>query len=99
MHSVDRRNWQDWSGRWARRTQFMRQLKMILEELDIGYTMPVQPVLLPSSGPPPTSIPQSPVGSYQGSMNADLGNAGGFQAGDMSRAPGRSFQSGVSSFG
>jgi len=42
-----RPNWQDWGGRWARRTQFMRNLKAILEELDIKYTMPVQPVLLP----------------------------------------------------
>ncbi|KAI5120357.1 hypothetical protein M0805_006880 [Coniferiporia weirii] len=42
-----RPNWQDWGGRWARRTQFMRNLKTVLEELDISYTLPVQPVLLP----------------------------------------------------
>ncbi|KAF9457510.1 Mechanosensitive ion channel-domain-containing protein [Collybia nuda] len=42
-----RPNWQDWGGRWARRTTFMRNLKQILEDLDVQYTMPVQPVLLP----------------------------------------------------
>ncbi|KAH7931249.1 hypothetical protein BV22DRAFT_1027481 [Leucogyrophana mollusca] len=49
-----RPNWQDWGGRWARRTAFMRHLKTILEELDLKYTMPVQPVLMPN-GPRPTS--------------------------------------------
>lgn len=44
-----RPNWQDWGGRWERRTTFMRNLKMILEELDVRYTMPIQPVLLPRS--------------------------------------------------
>ncbi|KAF9269000.1 hypothetical protein L218DRAFT_916497 [Marasmius fiardii PR-910] len=42
-----RPNWQDWGGRWARRTAFMRNLKTILEDLDVRYTMPVQPVLMP----------------------------------------------------
>lgn len=46
---LDRPNWQDWGGRWTRRTAFMRHLKTVLEELDIRYTMPVQPVLLPTS--------------------------------------------------
>jgi hypothetical protein len=46
---LDRPNWQDWGGRWTRRTAFMRHLKTVLEELDIHYTKPVQPVLLPSS--------------------------------------------------
>ncbi|KAF5351557.1 hypothetical protein D9758_007169 [Tetrapyrgos nigripes] len=44
-----RPNWQDWGGRWTRRTQFMRNLKTILEDLDVKYTMPVQPVILPPS--------------------------------------------------
>ncbi|KAG8218629.1 Mechanosensitive ion channel-domain-containing protein [Butyriboletus roseoflavus] len=43
-----RSNWQDWGGRWARRNAFMRHLKTILEELDLRYTLPIQPVLLPS---------------------------------------------------
>ena len=42
-----RPNWQDWGGRWGRRTKFMRHLKTSLEELDVKYTMPTQPVLLP----------------------------------------------------
>ncbi|KAK2465625.1 hypothetical protein APHAL10511_002169 [Amanita phalloides] len=44
-----RSNWQDWGGRWERRTAFMRNLKVVLEELDVRYTMPIQPVLLPRS--------------------------------------------------
>jgi len=43
-----RQNWQDWGGRWTRRNAFMKHLKAILEELDLKYTMPTQPVLLPS---------------------------------------------------
>ena len=46
-----RPNWQDWGGRWQRRTAFMRFLKLTLEELDLRYTKPVQPVLMPN--PPP----------------------------------------------
>lgn len=78
----------------------MRHLKTILEELDIGYTMPVQPVLLPASDPARTRSPlqSPPSGVYQPSAGADLGNAGGFQASEMSVAPGRSFQGGIPSF-
>ncbi|CAL1714828.1 unnamed protein product [Somion occarium] len=47
-----RPNWQDWGGRWQRRTAFMRNLKSVLEELDVKYTMPIQPVLLPRNLPP-----------------------------------------------
>ncbi|KIL00586.1 hypothetical protein PAXRUDRAFT_821485 [Paxillus rubicundulus Ve08.2h10] len=43
-----RSNWQDWGGRWARRTAFMRHLKTILEDLDMEYTLPIQPVLIDS---------------------------------------------------
>ncbi|KAF8556998.1 hypothetical protein OG21DRAFT_428682 [Imleria badia] len=43
-----RSNWQDWGGRWARRNAFMRHLKTVLEELDLRYTLPIQPVLLPN---------------------------------------------------
>ncbi|KAJ7188741.1 Mechanosensitive ion channel-domain-containing protein [Mycena filopes] len=59
-----RANWQDWGGRWARRTAFMRNLKTVLEELDLRYSLPVQPILLPQ-GPPPGG-------------NLSLGNAGAF---------------------
>jgi len=47
----DRPNWQDWGGRWTRRNEFMRYLKTVLEELDIGYSMPIQPVVLPPGQP------------------------------------------------
>ena len=47
---TDRPNWQDWGGRWTRRTAFMRYLKTVLEDLDIRYTMPIQPVILPQDG-------------------------------------------------
>lgn len=42
-----RPNWQDWGGRWGRRTEFMRHLKTVLEDLDIRYMLPMQPVLIP----------------------------------------------------
>lgn len=57
-------NWQDWGGRWARRTAFMRHLKTVLEELDIRYTMPVQPVLMPNPPYPTSADLRSP---YSGS--------------------------------
>jgi len=41
-------NWQDWGARWARRNAFMRNLKTVLEELEVGYSMPVQPVFMQS---------------------------------------------------
>ncbi|KIJ70095.1 hypothetical protein HYDPIDRAFT_172003 [Hydnomerulius pinastri MD-312] len=51
-----RPNWQDWGGRWARRTAFMRHLKTILEDLDMKYTLPIQPVLLPKDTRPSTAF-------------------------------------------
>ncbi|KAI0272641.1 hypothetical protein BC834DRAFT_840866 [Gloeopeniophorella convolvens] len=99
-----RPNWQDWGGRWVRRTAFMRYLKTVLEELDIRYTMPVQPVLLPRTpvpGSPSLSMrmPNSPTGSTR-SRREDLGNAGSFQGSEfMLRAPPNSnLRPGVSSF-
>ncbi|KAL4264922.1 EF-hand domain-containing protein [Pleurotus pulmonarius] len=86
-----RPNWQDWGGRWARRTAFMRNLKTVLEELDLRYSMPVQPVILPP--PPPqyqsmyprgagfrsTSFGTSPYGgaTYGGSAAPSSLNLGG----------------------
>jgi hypothetical protein len=49
--SLDRHNWQDWGGRWGRRNAFMKWFKGVLEELDIKYTAPVQPILLPKGNP------------------------------------------------
>ena len=71
-----RPNWQDWGGRWTRRTAFMRHLKGILEELDIRYTMPVQPVSLPR-----TPYGSGPVQGQWSRSREDLGNAGSFRAG------------------
>ncbi|KAF7294467.1 Calcium channel [Mycena kentingensis (nom. inval.)] len=47
-----RSHWQDWGGRWTRRTAFMRNLKIILEDLDLRYSLPVQPVIFPHGMPP-----------------------------------------------
>jgi hypothetical protein len=46
--SSDRSNWQDWGARWSRRNGFMRHLRTVLEELDITYTQPIQPIIMPS---------------------------------------------------
>lgn len=43
---LDKSNWQNWGGRWQRRTLFMRHLKTLLEELEISYSKPLQPVIL-----------------------------------------------------
>ncbi|KAF9559870.1 hypothetical protein CPC08DRAFT_818554 [Agrocybe pediades] len=100
--SVEHRpNWQDWGGRWRRRTEFMRHLKTVLEELEIHYTMPVQPILLPQGGPtyvPPAGphVQDPPPGRLP--QGDGLGNAGFFQAGDFGRAEGGSLRPGVSSF-
>ena len=51
VHGLDRHNWQDWGGRWARRNTLMKWFKGVLEELDIKYTAPVQPILLPKGNP------------------------------------------------
>lgn len=83
----DRPNWQDWGGRWARRTLFMRNLKTVLEELDISYTLPIQPVLLPKGSLPRASGSLNvPMKGYNGSMES-LGNAGHFRD-DVYRVPG-----------
>ncbi|KAH9485263.1 Mechanosensitive ion channel protein Msy1 [Psilocybe cubensis] len=90
-----RPNWQDWGGRWTRRTAFMRNLKTILEELEIRYTMPIQPVLMPRGDPtasrqgPPIQDP--PPSKYQSDASV-LGNAGLFQSGDYGRPSGPLFR-------
>jgi len=75
----------------------MRHLKTILEELEIGYTMPVHPILLPTSGQP-LSMSQSRPSSSSGlsaGQNLDLGNAGGFHPTPLGVAPGRAYRSGT----
>jgi hypothetical protein len=74
---------------------FMRHLKTVLEELEIVYTMPVQPILVPTNGPPPSMSPvQTPLSGFQG-PNPDLGNAGRFYPPDISYVPGRSYRNGI----
>ncbi|KAG2077279.1 hypothetical protein BDR04DRAFT_1088237 [Suillus decipiens] len=63
-----RPNWQDWGGRWTRRTAFMKHLKSILEDLDVKYMMPIQPVLLPDS--------PHPTGSFR-SIGVEVNTRGG----------------------
>lgn len=53
-------NWQDWGGRWSRRTAFMRHLKTVLEELEIAYSKPLQPVILHPSSVRSSRGPLSP---------------------------------------
>ena len=84
----------------------MRNLKNILEELDIRYTMPVQPVLLP--GPPPglpgSSKDSSPVKLHpaparRAASDDSLGNSGGLQISrPFAKPPGGSFRSEVDTF-
>ncbi|KAJ8094346.1 hypothetical protein PM082_010780 [Marasmius tenuissimus] len=98
-----RPNWQDWGGRWARRNSFMRNLKTILEDLNVRYTMPVQPVTMPKGFPATRGLSgfsrvpsMNRSGAASGSSvdgNRDmLGNAGSFQGSDHLRAPGRGFR-------
>jgi hypothetical protein len=101
VHS-DRPNWQDWGGRWGRRTAFMRHLKTVLEDLDIKYTMPVQPILMPNKPSfHSTSRFQPPPPRPGGGMESReaLGNAGSFQGSpQLNRAPTRGLRPGDSTF-
>ncbi|KAK0235648.1 Mechanosensitive ion channel-domain-containing protein [Armillaria nabsnona] len=83
-----RPNWQDWGARWVRRTKFMRNLKTILEDLDVRWTMPVQPVLLPRDGHLNPLQHQSP---YMASRET-LGNAGSFRGSQHLSAPSPGFR-------
>jgi hypothetical protein len=69
----------------------MRNLKTVLEELDITYTMPVQPVLLPSSnGKPPFAQARSSASPKTlFATPADFPpQPGFFESQDMGRVPG-----------
>jgi len=79
----------------------MRHLKTVLEELEIRYTMPVQPILLPQGEAtyvPPAGprIQDPPPGRLPRGEN--LGNAGFFQTGDFGRLENPSLRPGVSNF-
>ncbi|CAE6428030.1 unnamed protein product [Rhizoctonia solani] len=70
-----RGNWQDWGGRWNRRNAFMKNLKAELENLEIQYSLPLQPVTFHShSHPPPWYRPGNDLGNA-GYMRSD-GNRG-----------------------
>lgn len=96
--SADRSSWQDWGGRWGRRTEFMRNLKTVLEELDVRYTMPVQPIVLPRDGGMPPSRGGAPGHPSAGGYDESLGNAGFFTGSPIARAPTRSIRPGPDRF-
>ncbi|KAK0470035.1 Mechanosensitive ion channel-domain-containing protein [Desarmillaria tabescens] len=85
-----RPNWQDWGARWVRRTKFMRNLKTILEDLDVRWTMPVQPVLLPRDGQQHLH-PLQHQSLYMASRET-LGNAGSFRGSQHLSAPSPGFR-------
>ncbi|WAQ86379.1 hypothetical protein PtA15_7A105 [Puccinia triticina] len=39
-------NWQDWGARWNRRTFIMKEMKRIMNSLNISYKLPPQPISL-----------------------------------------------------
>ena len=49
---LDLRNWQDWGRRCARPNAFMKWFREVLQELDLKYTAPIQPILLSKATPP-----------------------------------------------
>ena len=68
-------NWQDWGGRWNRRTKLMRHMKTVLDDLGVSYKLPLQPVQLHvRSGAPPTSFGS---GGRRGSNSSGNGNNNG----------------------
>ncbi|TFL05931.1 Mechanosensitive ion channel-domain-containing protein [Pterulicium gracile] len=83
-----RSNWQDWGGRWARRNEFMKALKEILQDLDISYMLPTQPILMPHA-PAPGRRGRSTSSRPHGLGNAGLGNSGSVNAGRYHMAPTR----------
>ncbi|KAI0763775.1 Mechanosensitive ion channel-domain-containing protein [Trametes elegans] len=104
-----RPNWQDWGGRWVRRTAFMRNLKAVLEELDVRYLEPIQPVLLPRAvaqlqhtpsldAPPSPRSPRARAAGRRGSTRSDLGNAGFLEVDATARSPARGLRPGGDRF-
>ena len=81
----------------------MRHLKMVLEDLDIKYTMPVQPILMPNKSAFPSSprLHPPPPHTERGMERREmLGNAGSFQGTStlLNQAPSRGLQPGDSIF-
>ena len=103
----DRPNWQDWGARWSRRNGFMKHLKTSLEELEITYLEPIQPVLLPSNAMSAMLSPQSPTRLRRQPSNismaqrspSSVGNGARLHGAEyFRRAPGRHLEPGESSF-
>lgn len=70
----------------------MRHMKTVLEELEIGYSQPLQPVVVhPSSALSALRAPQG-MRSRVSSDAGTLGNAGGFVGAQHAAAPGPSFR-------
>lgn len=71
-----RGNWQKWGDRWSRRTQLMRQVKVICDELGIKYQLPVQPVTFQPRHGPPAHAPQGPRVPSAGATPLPVGGMG-----------------------
>lgn len=81
----------------------MRHLKTVLEALDVKYTMPVQPILMPNKPAFPNTSPRfgsMRQGQAGGMTSRDtLGNAGSFHGSpQLNRAPTRGLRPGDSNF-
>ncbi|CDZ97984.1 Predicted mechanosensitive ion channel [Phaffia rhodozyma] len=68
-------NWHDWGARWARRTAFMKNLKTTLEVLEMTYSLPVQPIILPSGSEDLAAFGRMTSGGNN--MMGDMGNSNG----------------------
>jgi len=79
----------------------MRYLKTVLEELEIRYTMPIQPVILPQGdathGPSAPRMQAPPQGRHTIDSSM-LGNAGFYHGGDPGRPSAPRFRTGVPTF-
>lgn len=77
----------------------MRYLKTVLEELELRYTMPIQPVILPQ-GPriqSPSHLQPPPSGRHTADSSM-FGSAGLFHGGEYGRPSGTLFRDGVPTF-
>lgn len=69
-------NWQDWGARWDRRTSLMKEMKRIMDQLNMTYRLPPQPVSFTSrtvgsskSQHSPHGIKASPSNPYSTCLN------------------------------
>ncbi|KAG0147088.1 hypothetical protein CROQUDRAFT_43461 [Cronartium quercuum f. sp. fusiforme G11] len=75
-------NWQDWGARWDRRTLLMKEMKKILDALNIIYKLPIQPVsfVSPAAGNGQGRRPMAggDPGAAEGYSINPAGGSGGF---------------------